>query len=394
MSRRRRLRAGLAIGLALVLAGASAAPDAEQPLALDLHETVERLEVSARDRAGNSRTMEIELTLFRPAGAGPFPLAVMNHGRGSREQRRQRGRARFEVLARYLVNKGFAVAVPTRIGYGATFGDFDPEAAGPCSAPRYEVLADAAADQVLAAVDRLRTQPWIDASRWLVIGQSVGGVAALAVAARQPPGLAAAINFAGGAGGSPERSPGAPCAPDRLQAMWSARAASASVPTLWLYWRNDRYWGEQLPLQWAAAWADGGGRVELHQLAAVGHDGHGGMNADMDQWVPLVESWLAAQALGAAHPRWPTTASGHARVDEVDKVPLSSATIDNRYRHFLAAVPPRAFAIGSNGAWGWARGDWASGRALGNCQRRRGVACALYAVDDAVVWAARPDPTR
>ncbi len=112
------------------------------------------------------------------------------------------------------------------------------------------------------------------------------------------------------------------------------------------------------------------------------------MNIDMDHWVPLVEPWLAGQGLGQPHPRWPAAPSGHARIDELDKLPLSMATVDNVYRRFLAAEPPRAFAIGANGAWGWSRGDWAAGRALANCQRNRGLPCALYAVDDTVVWVA------
>lgn len=380
----------LLAGLIAALAGAAAvAADAPLP-ALDLLESVERLVLTARDRDGASRSVETEMTLYRPRGAGPFPLALLNHGRGSRDQRRQQGRARFEALARYLVNKGFVVALPTRIGYGATFGDFDPEAVGPCRDPRFEVLADASADQALQVVEHLRARPGIDTSRWLVLGQSVGGVAALAVAARQPAGLVAAINFSGGAGGNPDRSPGLPCAPDRLTALWSARAGDATVPTLWLYWRNDRYWGEEVPRQWARAWRDGGGRVELHQLPDAGQDGHGGLSGDMDHWVPLVEPWLNALGLGRPHPPWPAAASGHARVDEVDKLPAPAAVIEGPYRRFLAAAPPRAFAIGP-GSWGWSRGDWAPGRALGHCQRRRGQPCTLYAIDDRVVWPATPD---
>lgn len=383
---------GLLVAIGLVPGAWAAAPPT---LAADLHERVERLTLSARDRAGVRRSAEIEVTLYKPAGAGPFPLAVFNHGRGSADERRNRKRVRYEPLARYFVNKGFAVAVPTRIGYGASFGDFDPEAVGTCRDPRYDVLADATADQVLGVVDQLRDRSWIDSSRWLVVGQSVGGVAALAVAARQPAGLAAAISFAGGAGGNPERNPGMPCAPERLAAMWAARAAQASVPTLWIYWRNDRYWGDQVPRLWAAAWTRAGGRADLVQLAPLdGRDGHGGLSADMDHWVPQVEPWLARLGLGAPHPRVPTAPSGHAAVDELDRVPLPPTTVDNEYRRFLAAQPPRAFAVGPGGAWGWARGDWAAGQALGYCQRTRGQPCELYAVDETVVWPTRTDSSK
>jgi hypothetical protein len=49
-------------------------------------------------------------------------------------------------------------------------------------------------------------------------------------------------------------------------------------------------------------------------------------------------------------------------------------------------APPRAFAVSTRGGFGFARGDYAAGRALGNCQRSNGNTCALYAVNHDVVW--------
>ena len=39
---------------------------------------------------------ELETTLFRPPGDGPFPLIVVNHGKAS-------GNPRFQARSRYLV---------------------------------------------------------------------------------------------------------------------------------------------------------------------------------------------------------------------------------------------------------------------------------------------------
>ena len=55
------------------------------------------------------------------------------------------------------------------------------------------------------------------------------------------------------------------------------------------------------------------------------------------------------------------------------------------YAKFLEMALPRAFAVSSKGGFGVARGDYAAGRALGNCQRY-GNPCILYAVDSDVVW--------
>jgi hypothetical protein len=43
---------------------------------------------------------------------------------------------------------------------------------------------------------------------------------------------------------------------------------------LWLYWQNDRYWGEPHPRQWHQAWQTGGGQAEFHSLPPTSGDGH------------------------------------------------------------------------------------------------------------------------
>jgi dienelactone hydrolase len=395
-----------ALGLALVAAPATAQPLPEDRLAADLREEVRRLDVTVKDLYGREEKRSIALTVFRPAGPGPFPLAILSHGRATNDRRGEQGRQRFELQARWLVDKGFAVLVPTRVGYGDTYGDFDPEDSGPCNTKRYEPMAQAAADQVLAALAHARTQRDIDAARWIKLGVSVGGLTTLAVASRNPPGLVAAINFAGGAGGNPEERPGNPCSPAALERLWRTQAATAPVPTLWIYWTHDRYWGEQIPRRWAEAWKEGGGQVEFQHLgpwplpaaAAAAPapaaspvptrpvDGHNGIGADMDRWVPLAETFLARAGFTQSGlvPRPP--ASGFARVEEIEKVPVTPQRREQLYRAFLQAPSPRAFAISPSGVAAWASGDWALGRALGRCQWRDGQRCKLYAVDNDVVW--------
>jgi dienelactone hydrolase len=355
-------------------------------MAQDLREEIQRLPVTVKDLNGRQETRQIPVTIFRPQGNGPFPLVIMNHGRAVSEKRAQQGRQRYENLARYLVGKGFVVLVPTRVGYGETYGDFDPESAGSCNALRLEPMTLAASDQVLATLAWARTLPYVDARRWLVMGQSVGGLTTVATVTRNPPGLVGAINFAGGTGGDPDKRTGEPCAPQATERLWQDKASGAKVPMLWLYWANDKYWGDAIPKRWYSAWVSGGGVAEFHTLPAVGVDGHNGLNIDMDTWVPLVEKYLAQRGFGTPGliSRPPVTA--FARVDEAGKVPVAKVIQDGLYRKFLEAKAPRAFAVGKTGSAGYATGDWAMGRALGFCQARRGDSCKLYAVDDQVVW--------
>jgi Dienelactone hydrolase family len=248
----------------------------------------------------------------------------------------------------------------------------------------------AASDQVIAALQFARTLPYVDASRWVAMGQSVGGLTTVAVAWRNPPGLVGAINFAGGSGGDPERRPGQPCMPVQIERLWRSNASTAQVPMLWLYWDNDKYWGADVPKRWHQAFTEGGGKAELHTLPAAGSDGHNGVNIDMDHWVPIVESYLARIGFAQSGLIVRPPATNHARLDDGAKVPTSQNNRDGAYKRFLDAKLPRAFAIGPRGAAAWATGDWAIGRALGFCQRRSGDRCKLYAVDDDVVWPSEP----
>ncbi|HEY4066723.1 MAG TPA: hypothetical protein VGM74_07490 [Burkholderiaceae bacterium] len=367
-----------------VEAAASAAP---ARVARDLHEEVQFISVTVKDLYGRTETKQIPVVIFRPDGPGPFPLVIMNHGRAPSDHRATQGRQRFEPFSRYMVSKGFVVLLPTRVGYADTYGDFDPESTGSCSAMQLEPQAQAASDQVLATLAFAKTLPYVDASRWIVAGQSVGGLTTVATTWRHPPGLVGAINFAGGTGGDPARSPGRPCNPRRTESLWGSKAAEATAPMLWFYWENDEYWGPDNPKRWHEAWVHGGGRAEFHQLAPAGKTGHGAMAFDMDHWVPYAEAFLAQLGFTTPGLIARPAATGFAKLDEVGKLPGAAARREDAYGRFLTSKPPRAFAIGADGAMGWANGDWAMGRALGNCQQRRGAPCKLYAVDDDIVWA-------
>jgi dienelactone hydrolase len=362
-------------------AAASSAP--ETP-ALDMREEMVRIQVKVRDLYGREESRPMPITIYRPAGHGPYPILVLNHGRAVTEKRASQGRWHPEAAARYFVAKGFVVLAPTRVGYWETYGDFDPESSGACNAMRVEPASQAVSDQVLADLAFAKVLSYADTSRWLVAGQSVGGFASVATVGRNPPGLLGGINFSGGAGGNPEKSPGRPCSPWALEHHWGELAKQAHAPMLWLYWQNDKYWGETIPKQWHHAWVTGGGAAQMETLLPVGDDGHAGFNADMDHWLPLVDAFLAKLGFTQDAMAKRPAATSFAKLDEVDKVPLREAAKAG-YQKFLALPSPRAFAVNARGGYGFSRGDYAVGRALGNCQRF-GQPCKLYAVDDEVVW--------
>lgn len=373
----RGLRRRLLVPLLLVLA--CAAVHAQEVLQSALREEVVMLP------AGEG--VALETTLYRPAGGGPFPLAVVNHGLAG-EPRRQ-GRARYLHLARELVRRGWAVAVPMRRGFSRSGGEYRPH---DCDA---EANAREQAADVRAAVDAVPAlRPEVDAARVLVIGQSAGGLATLALGARPPQGVRALVNFAGGL--REER-----CAawPARLQAA-VGRLASP-LPSLWVYGDHDPVFPRAVWQGLYAAYTAAGGRATLVSHAGFGTDAHDlvARRAGVPVWLPSFELFLRAQGLPseplgeielAEHERAVPPASGFAAVDDIAAVPHLGSAGRAGYAAYLGAEGPRAFAVADDGSWAWHGGDArAMALAVSTCQSHaRGLPCRLYAVDERVVWRA------
>ena len=86
--------------------------------------------------------------------------------------------------------------------------------------------------------------------------------------------------------------------------------------------------------------------------------------------------------------------SGFAAVRDATALPHLRETGRAGYAAFLEAPQPKAFALSPSGAWGW-RADRpdAMKAALAGCQARSPARpCALYAVDDHVVWPTGDSP--
>ena len=60
--------------------------------------------------------IELETTVYRPDGDGPFPVVVINHGKAGGDPRFQ-GRYQPAQQARYFLQRGYAVVVPMRQGF-------------------------------------------------------------------------------------------------------------------------------------------------------------------------------------------------------------------------------------------------------------------------------------
>ena len=226
---------------------------------------------------------QVHTQVFKPQGEGPFPVIIFSHGRAPNEEDRKA--LEYPVLrghVSYWLRKGFAVVAPIRPGYGATGGaDIENSGVrignnGECGGrPAFERAIGNSADVVSAVLTWTRQQAWVSNKKIVLVGQSVGGLTSVAVAARKPAGVVGYINFAGGAGGNPTKRPGKSCFPEALTELYRTYGGTTKIPNLWLYAPNDQFWGADTPKLWHAAFAKAGGTGRFIQTAPVpDEDGH------------------------------------------------------------------------------------------------------------------------
>jgi dienelactone hydrolase len=258
------------------------------------------LPVRVADAWGKSVAHAIRVTLvFDDATPAPRPILLLNHGRAvDAAARAAFGRARFAVASNWFARHGFLVAMPTRIGYGVTGGE-DVEDSGACGNRLYPAVFRAAADQSTQLLNELRKRDDVLPDRIVVMGQSFGGATAVALAALNPPGVVAAINFAGGGGGDPKGHPEQPCSPAALKRLFAGYGQTARPPTLWAYTENDRYFGSKLPREWFDAFREAGGEAEFTQFPPHGEDGHLLFAKFPQAWQPVVADFLRRQGFQA-----------------------------------------------------------------------------------------------
>lgn len=371
-------------------ARAQGEPSEAPKLADDLHETIAKVPATVTLFSGKNYTGQMTVTHFRPDGDGPFPVVIMNHGRAGalKEKRAMPLRQRYTSVARYWIRRGFAVFVPTRLGYGETGVDADPEYSGSaCDDRNFGVPLTAMLKQTSVVLEFAQTLPWADTKRVIIMGQSYGGFSAIGASAEKWPGVLATIDFAGGAGGRPDTNPGDPCSPDKTMAIVAELGKRATLPMLWLYSENDRYWGAKWPRQWHAAYVKAGGRAEMTTFPPVGNDGHTLLGGGFRLWRPVVDRFV--EKLGFPPPRSKDAPkpTEFARIDQAEKLPfVKDAVKTDGYQKFLDTDIPRAFVVSTTGGWASRSGDNAAGRALEWCKANSKGSCHLYAVDDAVVF--------
>jgi len=244
--------------------------------------------------------------LVRPVGDGPFPLVIMNHGVSLNPVDRSFfPLVEFRDAAKWFAKRGYLVVAPVGSGYGAQAIDI-PERAiygpffakiGKCTNPNFHDAGIALAQVDLWIIDYMAAEKRIIPENVIVVGQSAGGWASIALSSLNPPPVKAIITFAAGRGGRVDNKPNNNCAPDQLVEATADFGRTSRVPMLWIYVTNDTFFGPDLSKRMRDAFAAAGGKAEYHLLPPFGNEGHffiGSVDA-IPIWSPLVARFLDAQ---------------------------------------------------------------------------------------------------
>ncbi len=270
--------------LALLLSGAVAG-DSAQSIA---PQTVEI-------PSGNLR---LKAFLWMPAGRGPFPAVLFNHGSGGADSQHTAGITMTEAaerLAPLFVKHGYAFLYLFRRGHGlsADQGPFlqdilqREEAAKGKEARQhlqFILLTTDHLHDVLAALSFLKAAPGVDPQRIAVAGHSFGGQLTLLAAERDTT-VRAAVTF-GAAAASWERSP-------ELRERLLTAVGKATAPIMLIHAAND--------YNTAAGRALAAELERLHKphllkiyppVGQTSDEGHNVLYLAMPQWEPDVFKFL------------------------------------------------------------------------------------------------------
>jgi dienelactone hydrolase len=128
-----------------------------------------------------SGKLKIEAYVYKPEGAGPFPVVIYNHGSRAGHDREERP---FAYVGEMLARSGYVAVLPERRGYGRSNGSTFGDTVGEDRGPRFVTREQEETDDVLAAVEFVKTLPYADTKRMGVMGWSFGGIVSVFAASR------------------------------------------------------------------------------------------------------------------------------------------------------------------------------------------------------------------
>lgn len=241
----------------------------------------------------NGKPVTLEVVIYKPAGNGPFPALMFNHGSTGSGDNPVLFTSTYTSasLARYFTDKGWLVAFPQRRGRGKSDGLYDEgfetnRSRYSCDAQLSLPGLERALTDLDATYSYLATRPDVDSKRLLIGGQSRGGIAASVYAGTRPAQFAGVVNFVGGWVSDRCSSAAA------VNTVSFRRAAAFASPMLWLYGENDPFYRITHSKSNFEAFTQAGGKGSFKVFdAGSGRNGHG-IISQSDLWRSAMDDYL------------------------------------------------------------------------------------------------------
>jgi dienelactone hydrolase len=308
----------------------------------------------------------LEAVMVRPSDSSPHPLALLTHGTPRVGSDRQDMTPLAMIpQAREFARRGWTAVIVMRRGFGDSGGGYDEEAQACGRRPDFVGPTQAAAKDLRESVEYLRTRPEVDPSRMIGVGVSAGGMAMVGMSADPPPGMVAAISFAGGRGSD---SPDHVCNEGALVSAFAEFGRHSKIPMLWVYAANDHYFRMQLAQSFYQAYNQSGGKATFFAAGPFGEDGHMLFSLrGIPTWTPMVDEFLKRQNLVLRETLLQIP------VPSVDPPAYLLSQNREEFELYLLGAPHKAFAASQGGHAGMIFGrrtdEEAEKRALEGCKK-------------------------
>jgi dienelactone hydrolase len=309
------------------------------------------------------------------------PLAVLTHGTSNDSIVRAHTTPWSQIRqAQWFARRGYFVMVVVRSGYGHSGGRQDVASDG-CryGGGGFEEVGEASVQDLRAVMEFAKKLPEVDSTTILSAGVSSGGFAQVALSADPPPGLKAAISFAGGRGGDGhEHNCNLEGAIDAFRSFGKKAHKHGDLPMLWIYSQNDHWFPPSMAQQFEAAYTKSGATVQFQMAPSDGDDGHH-LYAHISAWSDLVDAYLRSHNLLPLGDKV-------LPAPEPPNVPMPAALADKdaeTWKRFLIAPPYKTLIADENGTLSIAAAGFdqsiADEDAKVRCKKAGGSRCIIVA---------------
>ena len=330
---------GVRLVLLLVALACSAAPPAWTD---ELTEMPASFPVTA---GGNSFRLE-GLIIRKTDAQGRLPIAlIVNGGAATATGGAGATAATYARYARDLARRGWLAVVTIRRGFGQSEGPKPVPIT--CQAASLDAWTNAAADDLQATIDNVAKRPDADPGKVIVIGSEIGGVAAVALSARNPPGLVGVVSVSGGL----QAESNCPIN-DLLVETYKGFATRNRIPNLWIYATSDKTFGPDLAERLHSAFLDAGGDVKFVMFFRDGNVGTAIFGQATTAWYAQMDGFLRARGL----PTWSVTDVWNVidRLKIADRMERENSAEVLMQRYFVAPGE-KAVAFSPTLQAGWVR---------------------------------------